>query len=52
MVEKNMAKNSKAMGIAIVAGILLLIAGINGIAAWETIKGFVTTHIADLLLFR
>lgn len=43
-----MAKNSKAMWIAIIAGILLLISGINGIAAWETIKSFVTNNnIAD-----
>jgi hypothetical protein len=42
-----MAKNSKAMGVAIVAGILLLIAGVNGIAAWSEIERFVTENIAD-----
>ena len=41
------SKNSKAMAIAIVAGILLLIAGVSGLATWETIKDFVTTHIVD-----
>jgi len=41
------SKNSKAMGIAIVAGILLLIAGVSGFATWETIKDFVTTNIMD-----
>jgi hypothetical protein len=41
------SQNSKAMGIAIVAGILLLIAGVSGVATWETIKSFVTTHIMD-----
>ena len=40
-------KNKHIMGIAILAGILLIIAGINGIATWEAIKDFVTTHIAD-----
>ena len=29
-----MAKNRTAMGIAIIAGILLLISGVNGITAW------------------
>jgi len=41
------SKNSKAMSIAIVAGILLLIAGVSGLATWETIKDFVTTYIVD-----
>ena len=41
------SRNSKAMIIAILAGILLLIAGINGVVAWETIKSFVTTYIMD-----
>jgi len=35
------------MGIALIAGILLIIGGISGLATWETIKDFVTTHIAD-----
>ena len=39
--------NSKAMGIAIVSGILLFISGISGLAAWEEIKEFVTENIAD-----
>jgi hypothetical protein len=41
------SNNSKSVAIAIVAGILLLIAGVSGVAAWETIKDFVTTHIMD-----
>ena len=41
------SKNSKAMAIAIIAGILLLISGISGLATWETIKDFVTTNIID-----
>jgi len=40
-------KNTKAMAVAIVAGILLLIAGISGMAAWQAIQNFVTTHIID-----
>lgn len=40
-------RNRTAMIIAIVAGILLLIAGMSGAAAWETIKTFVTTYIID-----
>ena len=41
------SKNSKSMDIAIVAGILLLIAGVSGVATWETIKDFVTNHVMD-----
>lgn len=41
------SKNNLAMGIAFVAGILLIIGGISGLATWETIKDFVTTHISD-----
>jgi len=41
------SKNSKAMAIAIIAGILLLISGVSGLATWETIKDFVTTNIID-----
>ncbi len=41
------SKNSKAMVIAIIAGILLLISGISGFATWEAIKNFVTTNIID-----
>ena len=41
------SRNSPAMGVAIVAGILLLIAGISGLAMWESIKDFVTAHIVD-----
>jgi hypothetical protein len=41
------SKNSKAMFIAILAGLLLLIAGVSGLTTWETIKDFVTTHVID-----
>lgn len=40
-------RNRTAMIIAIVAGILLLVAGMSGVAAWEAIKTFVTTYIID-----
>ena len=41
------SKNSKVLGIAVVAGILLLIAGVSGLATWETIKEFVTENVID-----
>ena len=41
------SKNSTAMGVAVLGGILLLISGVNGIVTWETIKAFVTAHIMD-----
>jgi hypothetical protein len=41
------SKNSTAMIIAIIAGILLIISGISGMATWETIKDYVTTHVMD-----
>jgi len=40
-------KNKNAMIIAIIAGVLLLISGISGLATWEAIKEFVTNNIAD-----
>ena len=41
------SKNSKSIVIAIIAGILLLISGISGLATWEAIKNFVTNNIVD-----
>ena len=41
------SKNSRAMIIAIFAGILLIISGISGMATWETIKEYVTMHVVD-----
>jgi hypothetical protein len=41
------SKNKKVMWIAIVAGLLLLIAGVNGVAAWETIKEFVLDNFGN-----
>ena len=41
------SRNTQVMRIAIIAGLLLIIAGISGLATWETIKDFVTTHIVD-----
>jgi len=41
------SRNTKAMYVAFVAGILLIIGGISGLATWESIKDFVTRHIVD-----
>ena len=41
------SKYKTAMYVAILAGILLLISGISGLATWETIKEFVTENITD-----
>ncbi len=41
------SRNKKAMILAIIAGILLLIAGVNGIATWETIKDFVLNYVGE-----
>jgi hypothetical protein len=46
------SQNSKAMVIAIVAGILLLIAGVTGVATWETIKQFVNVHFVDNIIVQ
>lgn len=40
------------MVIATVAGILLAIAGVSGLATWETIKDFVTTHVIDNIIVQ
>jgi hypothetical protein len=40
-------ENKKAMGIAIVAGVLLLVAGLSGLAAWEDIRTYVTDNMGD-----
>jgi len=40
-------KNKQAMIIAIIAGILLLVAGMSCVAAWQTIKDFVIENITD-----
>ena len=41
------SRNRNAMILAFIAGILLLIAGVNGIAAWETVQEFVSKNIID-----
>ena len=41
------SRNKAAMGVAIVAGLLLLIEGISGFATWSTIKEFVTDNVTD-----
>jgi hypothetical protein len=41
------SKNKAAMGVAIVAGLLLLIEGISGFATWTTIKEFVSDNVTD-----
>jgi len=46
------SKNIKVMVIAVLAGVLLLVAGVSGVATWETIKDFVTTHIIDDIIVQ
>lgn len=46
------SRNSKARTLAIIAGVLLIMAGVNGVATWETIKIFVTIHIMDNSIVR
>lgn len=41
------SRNKAAMGVAIVAGLLLLIEGVSGFATWTTIKEFVTNNVTD-----
>ena len=41
------SKNKAAMVVAIFAGLLLLIEGISGFAAWTTIKEFVADNVTD-----
>jgi len=41
------SKNKNAIIIAIIAGILLLISGISGLATWESIKEFVAQNVID-----
>jgi len=40
-------RNKIAMAIAIVAGMLMLVAGTSGAPTWEMIKRFVTTYVID-----
>jgi hypothetical protein len=53
--DKMASRNQLAMVLAIVAGVLLILSGVNGLGMWEMIKGFVTKylidHIAVQLLF-
>jgi len=43
--EKNMSsKSTQAMVIAMIAGILLLIAGVSGAATWQAIRDFVASQ--------
>jgi len=41
------SRNSKAIIVAVFAGILLLISGVSGLATWEAIKNFVTDNVID-----
>jgi hypothetical protein len=41
------SRNKAAMGVAIAAGLLLLIEGVSGFATWTTIKEFVTNNVID-----
>ena len=47
----NSTKN-KAMGIALIAGILLLISGVSGLATWQTIEDFVITYIIEHIIVQ
>ena len=46
------SRNKQAMVIAIIAGIFLLIAGVSGLATWETIQDFVTKNIIDNVIVQ
>ena len=46
------SRNRKVMVVAVVAGLFLLIAGVNGVVAWEAIKSFVTTYIMDNMFLQ
>ena len=41
------SRNTVAMILAVIAGLLLILSGINGLGMWELIKAFVTTYIVD-----
>jgi hypothetical protein len=41
------SKNRNVVIIAFIAGILLLISGVSGVATWEAIKSFVIDNISD-----
>lgn len=41
------SRNKIAMVLAIIAGALLILSGIDGIGMWELIKQFVTTYLID-----
>ncbi len=49
-------RNKAAAGLAILAGVLLLSAGVTGAATWQTIRNFVVALIGDhwalILLFQ
>jgi hypothetical protein len=40
-------RTNTAIGIAFIAGFCLIIAGVNGVSAWVTVKNFVTLYIID-----
>ena len=41
------SKHKSAMILAIIAGVFLFFEGISGLATWQTIRDFVTEHVAD-----
>jgi hypothetical protein len=41
------SRNTAAMVLAIIAGALLILSGVDGIGMWELIKGFVTSYLID-----
>jgi hypothetical protein len=46
------AKNWAAMALAFVAGILLIMTGISGLASWEMIRNFVTAYVIDNIIVQ
>jgi FtsH-binding integral membrane protein len=45
-------RNAPAVILAVVAGILLILSGGNGVETWESIRNFVTAHIMDNGIFQ
>jgi len=44
------SRNKSAMIIAIIAGIFLLIDGVNGFVTWDTIKSFITNYLDNEII--
>ena len=48
MTQETEQQNKKAFQIGLIAGILLLVAGVTGVAAWEQIQTWVYSAFADI----